>query len=129
MDSLGDFLTRIRNAGMARHEKVDVPSSNLRVGVANILKETGYIRDFKVAKDSKQGIMRIYLRYNSKNRHVIQRIYRVSKPGRRSYVSSDKIPSVRNGFGLAILSTNKGIMSGDEARKQNAGGEVLCKLW
>lgn len=129
MDTVGDFLTRVRNAGMAKHDKVDVPCSNLRIGIAKILKENGYIRSFKVAKDNKQGMMRVYLRYNSKGDHVIGKIHRVSRPGKRQYVSADSIPAVRSGFGLAVLSTNKGILSSEEASKQNVGGEVLFKVW
>ncbi len=129
MDTLGDFLTRIRNAGLARHEKVDVLCSNMRVGVAKILKETGYIRDFRVAKDSKQGVMRVYLRYTGDGKHAIEKVHRVSRPGRRMYVGSKEIPSVRSGFGLAILSTNKGIVSGEQAAELKVGGELLCKVW
>lgn len=129
MDKVGEFLTRIRNAGAARHEKIDVPSSNMRVGIAKILQETGYIRSFKVARDGRQGIMRVYLRYSDNGRHVISSLDRVSRPGRRVYVSSTQIPVVRSGFGLTILSTNKGILSGEQAKAQNLGGELLCKLW
>jgi len=129
MDTVAEFFTRIRNAGMARHEKVDVPSSNLRVGVARILQESGYIRTFKVARDGKQGIMRVYLKYNDSGKPVIGSIEKVSRPGRRFYVKSSEIPQVRSGFGLCILSTNRGVMSGDQAIKQNLGGELLCEIW
>lgn len=129
MDTIGEFLTRIRNAGMAKHEKVDIPSSNVRVGIAKILLDNGYIRSFKVAKDGKQGVMRVYLRYNEQGQHTITAIDRLSRPGRRMYVKSKEVPSVRNGFGIAILSTNKGIVDGSTAATQNLGGELLCQVW
>jgi small subunit ribosomal protein S8 len=129
MDTVSEFLTRIRNAGLAKHEKVDVPCSNIRVGIANILQKNGYIRTFKVVRDNKQGMMRVYLRYNSKGEPVIRNLERVSSPGLRRYVGSKEIPNVRNGFGMTVLSTSKGIMSGDEAREQNLGGELLFQLW
>ncbi len=129
MDSIGDFLTRIRNAAMARHEKVDVPSSNLRAGIAKILQEAGYIRSYKVARDGKQGVMRVYLRYDEKGRPVINNIQRVSRPSRRQYVKAEDIPEVRSGYGMAILSTNRGVVSGETAKKENIGGEFLCQLW
>lgn len=129
MDTIGEFLTRVRNAGNARHEKLDIPASNSRVGIAKILLQNGYIRSFKVVKDGKQGVMRLYLKYNEKGRPLITTVERVSRPGRRVYVSSTDIPEVRNGFGISILSTNKGIVDGDTARKTNLGGELLCQLW
>lgn len=129
MDMIGDFLTRIRNAGLACHEKVDVPSSNMRMGLAQALQENGYIRSFKVAKDGRQGVMRVYLKYLPNGKHAIADLSRVSRPGRRVYVRSSEIPKVRSGFGLVLLSTNKGIMSGEDAQKMNVGGEILCQLW
>lgn len=129
MDTIGDFLTRIRNAGMAKHEKVDIASSNLRSGIAGILKEKGYIRDYKVVRDGRQGMMRVYLKYSDKGTHVISAVHRVSRPGRRVYVNAGHIPVVRSGYGISVLSTSKGIMSGDEATKQNVGGELICKIW
>lgn len=129
MDTIGDFLTRIRNAGMAGHEKVDVPSSKMRQGLAAVLQERGYIRDFKVAKDGKQGLMRVYLKYTAEGEHVINKLSRVSTPGKRIYVKSKEIPSVRSGYGLAILSTNRGVVSGESAAEQKLGGELLCKVW
>lgn len=129
MDTIGDFLTRIRNAGMAKHEKVDLPSSNLRSNLAAVLQKNGYIRSYKVAKDGKQGVMRVYLRYTPSGEHIIKNIERVSKPGKRVYVRASEIPQVRSGFGLAILSTNKGVVSSDEASQNNLGGEILCKVW
>lgn len=129
MDTVGDFLTRIRNAGMARHEKVDIPSSKLRRGIANILKEHGYIKNFREAKDGKQGIMRVYLNYDAKGKTAISTMKRVSTPGKRVYVKSDQIPEVRSGFGLAIISTSKGILSGKDATDKKIGGEYLLKVW
>ena len=129
MDTVADFLTRIRNAGTAKHEKVDVPSSGVRAGIANVLQQAGYIRSFKVVRDGKQGMMRVYLRYNQKGEHMIQKINRVSSPGLRHYVKAKEIPKVRNGYGVAVLSTSKGIMSGEQAAEGNLGGEYLFQVW
>lgn len=129
MDTIGDFLTRVRNAGSARHEKLDIPASNVRVGIAKILLDNGYIRSFKVVRDDKQGVMRVYLKYSEKGKPIITSIDRVSRPGRRVYVKSDQIPEVRNGFGISILSTNRGVVDGDTAKKENLGGEWLCNVW
>lgn len=129
MDTVGDFLTRIRNAGMAKHEKVDVPSSNLRKGIAKILMENGYIKNFREANDGKQGVMRVYLNFDSKGSAVINKLQRVSTPGKRVYVKSNEIPEVRSGYGLAIISTSKGIMSGKQAAQSKVGGEYLLKVW
>ena len=129
MDTVGDFLTRIRNAGMARHEKVDVPSSNLRKGIAKILMENGYIKNFREANDGKQGVMRVYLNYDARGNTVISKLQRVSTPGKRVYVKSSEIPQVRSGYGLAIISTSKGIMSGKDATDSKVGGEYLLKVW
>jgi len=129
MDTIGDFLTRIRNAGASKHEKLDIPASNVRVGIAKILLDQGYIRSFKVVRDDKQGVMRVYLKYNEKGKPVITAIDRVSRPGRRVYVKSDDIPKVRDGFGISILSTNRGVVDGDTAKKDNLGGELLCNVW
>lgn len=129
MDSVSEFLTRIRNAGLGKHEKVDVPSSGFRVGVANVLRDTGFIKNFKVVKDGKQGIMRIYLRYNDDGRHTITDISRASRPGRRLYVRCSQIPNVRSGYGISILSTSKGIMGSKEATEKKLGGELICTVW
>jgi small subunit ribosomal protein S8 len=129
MDTISQFLTVIRNAGAAKHEKVDLPASKVRAGIAQILANEGYIRSFKVAKDSKQGIMRVYLKYDENGDHAIEAIDKVSTPGRRVYVKSDSIPTVRSGYGMTILSTSKGIMSGKQAADQKVGGELLCALW
>ena len=129
MDTIAQFLTVIRNAGAAKHEKVDMPASKVRAGVAQILANEGYIRSFKVAKDSKQGIMRIYLKYDEAGNHVITAIDKVSTPGRRVYVKSDRIPKVRSGLGMCVISTSKGIMSGKQATDNKLGGELLCTIW
>ena len=129
MDTVADFITCIRNAGQAHHEKLDVPSSGVRQGVAEVLRERGYIRSFKVVPDGRQGMMRVYLRYDSKGRHMISKIQRLSRPGLRKYVGFNDIPQVRSGFGLAVLSTNKGILSGEQAREHKVGGELLFQVW
>ncbi len=129
MDTIGDFLTRVRNAGAARHEKLDIPASNVRVGIAKILLDNGYIRSFKVVRDDKQGVMRVYLKYNEKGKPIITSIDRVSRPGRRVYVKSADISQVRDGFGISIISTNRGVVDGDTAKKENLGGEILCNVW
>ncbi|MBX2987374.1 MAG: 30S ribosomal protein S8 [Bdellovibrionaceae bacterium] len=129
MDMIGQFLTMVRNAGDARHEKVDLPASKMRAGIAQILVEEGYIRSFKIAKDSKQGIMRVYLKYDEQGNHAISNVRRVSTPGRRVYVQSDEIPVIRSGLGVSVLSTSKGVMSGKNATENKLGGELLCTIW
>ena len=129
MDTIGDFLTRIRNAQAARHEKVDVPASNMREGIAKVLKEQNYISNYKVVKNNKQGMMRVYLKYNEEGQPAMSRLRRYSKPSRREYVSVKNVPNIRSGYGLAILSTSKGILSGGQAKEQNVGGELLCVVW
>ena len=129
MDMIGEFLTRIRNAGRAKHEKVDIPASKLRVGIAEILATSGFIRSYKVAKDSKQGVMRVYLKYNEGGSHAIDIVQRVSRPGRRVYVKSTDIPLIRSGHGMAIVSTSQGLMTGQQAKQKNLGGEFICKVW
>jgi small subunit ribosomal protein S8 len=128
-DPVADMLTRVRNASGAKFAKVDIPSSKLKVQIARILKDEGYIKNFKVIKDNRQGILRIYLRYDDKNRGVIQHLVRVSRPSRRVYAGNDAIPKVLNGLGISILSTSKGILTDREARKQGVGGEIMCSLW
>ncbi|MCB0377283.1 MAG: 30S ribosomal protein S8 [Bdellovibrionales bacterium] len=129
MDTIGDFLTRIRNAHAAGHEKVDIPASNVRQGIAQVLQETSYINSFKVVKDGKQGMMRVYLSYEAGGKPKIHKIQRYSKPSRRYYVKAKEIPNIREGYGLSILSTSKGIMSGGKAKESNLGGELLCVVW
>jgi small subunit ribosomal protein S8 len=129
MDTVSEFLTRVRNAGESRHEKVDVPASKLRTNLAEILAGLGFIRSFKVAKDSKQGIMRVYLKYGAEGEHAISNIQRVSRPGRRVYVKAGEIPVIRSGMGTTIISTSQGLMSGKDAQSKNLGGELICKVW
>jgi small subunit ribosomal protein S8 len=128
-DPLADFLTRIRNAGMVRYETVDVPMSNLKVDVAKVLREEGYIKDYQIIEDSKQGILRIELKYGPNDELVISGIRRVSKPGLRQYVKADDIPKVLSGLGISILSTSKGVITDREARRLRVGGEILCEAW
>jgi small subunit ribosomal protein S8 len=127
-DPIADMLTRIRNGIMARHTRVVIPASNIKVAIAKILKDEGYIRDYEVLKDSPQGSIRITLRYVDR-RPVLNQLKRVSKPGLRVYTGRDGIPRVRGGLGTAILSTSQGVMSGREAYRQGLGGEVLCYVW
>lgn len=129
MDTIGDFLTRIRNSAAANHEKVDVPGSRMREGIANVLQKSSYISNYKVVKDGKQGMIRVYLKYNENGKPTFSKLRRVSRPGLRQYVRADKIPNIRAGYGMAIVSTSKGVMSGGEAKKQNLGGELLCMVW
>jgi len=128
-DPIADMLTRIRNAGMAKHQKLDIPSSNLKVALASVLKDLGYIKNFKTVSDDKQGVLRIYLKFDDENQHVIHEIKRVSTPGRRVYVGKDEIPLVKNGLGSAILSTSRGVLHDVAAREAQVGGELLCTLW
>jgi small subunit ribosomal protein S8 len=128
-DPIADMLTRIRNAGMAQHPKLDIPSSNVKVAIAEVLKDLGYIKNFKVITDDLQGVLRVYLKYDEQNNTVIHEIIRVSKPGRRVYVGQDDIPRIKNGLGAAILSTSKGVMDDVAAREAKVGGEVLCTVW
>lgn len=128
-DVVADLLTRIRNANDAKHETVDVPASNMKKAIAQILLDEGYIKDYKVTDDGKQGIMTITLKYGEGKQKIIQGIKRVSKPGLRIYAASQDIPRVRNGLGIAIVSTSRGIMTDKTARKENVGGEVLAFVW
>ncbi|MEK6590817.1 MAG: 30S ribosomal protein S8 [Nitrospinota bacterium] len=128
-DSIADMLTRVRNAIMAKHEKVNVPSSKVNNEIAHILKEEGFIKNFKLIKDRKQGMLRIYLKYENETENIIQGLKRVSKPGCRIYVKNKDIPEVLNGLGVAILSTNRGILTDKACKEQKVGGEVLCYVW
>lgn len=129
MDTIGDFCTCIRNAILSGREKLDVPSSNIRKNIAGKLEQYGYIRGYRVVDDDKQGLMRLYLKYNEKKQPAISSIQRLSKPSCRRYIKAGDIQDVRSGYGLTILSTNQGILSGREARKKNVGGELLCEIW
>ena len=125
-DPIADFLTRIRNASRAEHEKVDIPSSKLKLRMAEILKDEGFIKNFRVIEDNKQGMLRVYLKYGAGNEKIISGIVRVSRPGRRIYVTKDKIPTILGGMGVAILSTSAGVMTDRQVKKQHLGGEVLA---
>jgi len=128
-DPVADMLTRIRNGSGAKFAKVDIPSSKLKVQIARILKDEGYVKNFKVMKDNRQGILRIYLKYDDKNQETIQRVFRVSRPSRRVYAGKEAIPRVLNGLGISILSTSRGVLTDREARRLGVGGEILCSLW
>lgn len=128
-DTVADMLTRIRNASKAKHEKVDIPSSSLKAEIARILKEEGYVKNVKTVNDGKKSVLRVFLKYSTANEGVISGIERVSTPGRRMYAGKEEIPRVLNGFGIAIVSTSKGLMTDKAARESNVGGELLCKVW
>jgi small subunit ribosomal protein S8 len=128
-DPIADLLTRIRNASRAEHEKCDVPSSKLKVKIAELLKEEGFIKNYRLIEDTKQGILRVYLKYGAGNEKMISGLVRVSRPGRRVYVGKDKIPSILGGMGVALLSTSRGVMTDRDSRKQQLGGEVLAYVW
>ena len=128
-DPMADMLTRIRNAGMAGHAKLDMPSSNVKVAVATVLKDLGYIKNAKVISDNKQGTLRINLKYDDSQEPIIHEIKRISTPGRRVYVGKDDIPRVKNGLGASILSTSIGVLDDVSARQAQVGGEVICTAW
>lgn len=128
-DPLADMLTRIRNAGSARFDKVDIPASQMKISLARILKEEGYIKNYKIIKDKKQGVLRIYLKYDEINRPLISGLQRVSKPSRRVYAGKEEIPQVLGGLGITVVSTSKGVLTDREAKRLGIGGEVLCTIW
>ena len=128
-DPVADLLTRIRNGSRAEHEKVDIPSSKLKVRVCEILKEEGFIKNFRVLEDDKQNVLRVYMKYGPGNERVISGLVRISKPGRRVYVTHDKVPSILAGMGVAIVSTSRGVVTDRAARQQKVGGEVLAYVW
>ena len=128
-DVVADLLTRIRNANDAKHESVEIPASNMKKAIVQILLDEGYIKDYKVTDDGKQGIITVTLKYGEGKQKIIQGSKRVSKPGLRIYAASQDIPKVRNGLGIAIVSTSRGIMTDKAARKENVGGEVLAFVW
>ena len=128
-DPIADFLTRIRNGNMVMHETVEVPGSKIKMSIANIMKEEGYIKDYEYIEDGKQGIIRTYLKYGPNKEKVITGIKRISKPGLRVYVKKDEIPRVLGGLGTAVISTSKGLMTDKKARKEGLGGEVICYIW
>ena len=128
-DPIADLLTRIRNASKARHEYVDVPASNMKKAIVQILFEEGYIKKYEVTEDDKQGVIRVWLKYTEGKKSVIAGIKRVSKPGLRVYANNENLPRVLKGLGIAIISTSKGIMTDKKARRINVGGEVLAFVW
>lgn len=128
-DPIADMLTRIRNATKAKLNSVDIPGSKMKTEIARVLKNQGFIRNFKFIKDNKQGILRVYLKYSDTRASAILGLKRVSKPSRRIYVRSTDVQPVLNGMGISILSTSKGIMTDARARKENVGGEILCSVW
>ena len=128
-DVIADMLTRIRNANNAKHQTVDIPASNMKKAIAEILVEEGYVKSYQVIEDGKQGVIRVTLKYTNGKQKVIRGIRRVSKPGLRIYAGCEDMPSVMNGLGIAIVSTSKGIMTGKKAKSLNVGGEVLAFVW
>ena len=128
-DPIADFLTRIRNAHLAKHDRLDLPSSRIKVELAKILKDQGFIRNFRVVEDAPSNKLRIYLRYDDLGTPAIAHVERVSKPGRRVYRKARDLSPVRNGLGVGILSTSHGLMSDAQAREQGLGGEYLCQIW
>ncbi|WP_019375520.1 30S ribosomal protein S8 [Virgibacillus halodenitrificans] len=128
-DPIADMLTRIRNANMVRHEKLELPASTIKKEIADILKREGFVSDYEFVEDNKQGVLRIFLKYGANNERVITGIKRISKPGLRVYAKANEVPRVLNGLGIAIVSTSKGVLSDKEARSQAVGGEVLAYVW
>ena len=128
-DPIADFLTRIRNANMVRHDSLEVPASKIKRNIAEILKNEGFVRDVEYIDDDKQGIIRVFLKYGKNNERVISGLRRISKPGLRSYVKADAVPKVLNGLGIAILSTSEGVMTDKDARAKKIGGEVIAYVW
>lgn len=128
-DPIADMLSRIRNSSSARHKSVEIPASNQKKDIARILKEEGFINDFEVEEDDKQGIIKIDLKYGENDERVISGLRRISKPGLRVYVKANEVPRVLGGLGIAIISTSKGVLTDKEARAENIGGEVLCYIW
>jgi len=128
-DPISDLLTRIRNATTVRHDRTDVPASSMKLEVAKILKQEGFIRTFKVIEEGPQGVIRIYLKYAEDGEPVIHGLKRVSRPGCRIYRGVDDLPRVQNGLGVAVISTNRGVLTDEQARGLRVGGEVLCEIW
>jgi small subunit ribosomal protein S8 len=128
-DPIGDFLNRIRNGQKARFDKVDIPASRIKANLSRILKEEGYIKNYKFIRDDKQGILRVHLKYGESREGALVGAKRISRPGRRVYVGHEEIPRIMNGMGVSIVSTSRGVMTDRQARKERVGGEVLCSLW
>jgi len=128
-DPIADFLTRVRNANMIKHDTVEVPASKVKVDLAEILKSEGFIKDYEVIEDSKQGMIRMFLKYSDNNQKVISGLKRISKPSLRVYCKKDEVPKVLGGLGIAVISTSQGIVTDKVARKNGLGGEVICYVW
>lgn len=128
-DPIADMLTRIRNATMVRHDRADIPASKMKLELAKILKQEGFIRTFKLVEEGSQGLIRLYLKYAEDGEPVIHGLKRASKPGRRIYTDVEHLPKVRNGLGVAVISTNRGVLTDEQARGLRVGGEVLCEIW
>jgi len=128
-DPIADMLTRVRNANMVRHEKLELPASTMKKEIADILKREGFVRDYEFIEDNKQGVLRIFLKYGANEERVITGIKRISKPGLRVYAKANEVPRVLNGLGTAIVSTSHGVLSDKEARSQAVGGEILAYVW
>ena len=128
-DPIADFLTQIRNANDVYHEKVEIPASNLKTEIARIMKEEGFISDYKYIEDNKQGKLRINMKYGPNNEKVVSGLKRISKPGPRVYANKDELPKVLGGIGIAVISSSRGLVTDKEARKEGIGGEVLCYIW
>ena len=128
-DPIADFLTRVRNANMVKHESVEIPASKIKRDIAEILKREGFVRDVEYIEDDKQGVIRVFLKYSKDKERVITGLRRISKPGLRKYVKADAVPKVLNGLGIAILSTSEGVITDKEARAKQIGGEVIAYVW
>jgi small subunit ribosomal protein S8 len=128
-DPIADMLTRVRNANMVRHEKLELPASNIKKEIAEILKREGFVKSVEYIEDDKQGVIRMFLKYGANNERVITGLKRISKPGLRVYAKADELPRVLNGLGIALVSTSEGVLTDKEARQRNIGGEVLAYIW
>lgn len=128
-DPIADMLTRIRNANMVRKDYVDIPASKIKVAIARTMKDEGYVKYYKVIRDKKQGTLRVFLKYGANNELIIHGLTRVSKPGIRRYVSKDEIPNVLGGLGITVLSTSRGVLTGQDCKRARIGGEILCNIW
>jgi small subunit ribosomal protein S8 len=128
-DPIADLLTRIRNGALAKHPRVEMPSSKMKIEIARILKEEGYIANYKAAEEDGQKVLRVYLKYGPNNEAVIRDLKRVSRPGCRVYIGKDEIKRVQGGLGISIMTTPKGVMTGRQARREGVGGEILCEVW
>ena len=128
-DPVADMLTRVRNALQARHQKVDIPASRLKLEIARILKEEGYISNFKTTEEDGRAVLRVYLKYGANNEAAIRDLERISRPGCRVYIGRDEIKRVQGGLGISIMTTPKGVMTGRQARREGVGGELLCEIW